>query len=50
MLSCPTTSKQYFPLIVLHTYKSTKSALDLTLRKRREDLLPFIKKQASPNA
>lgn len=27
------------PLIVLHTYKSTKSALDLTLRKRREDLL-----------
>lgn len=25
-------------LIVLHTYKSTKSALDLTLRKRREDL------------
>lgn len=33
------TSKQYFPLIVLHTYKSTKSALDLTLRKRREDLL-----------
>lgn len=27
------------PHSFVHTYKSTKSALDLTLRKRREDLL-----------